>query len=334
MRKLNGAKPLGTRRPMLTASLLLAATAVLLPSGGKAQDLSGKHLVYIQGAKLPFYGAIACGVIKAAEANNVPYRVESPDTFTPTEQIPIVEAVVATKPDVILISPNDTTALIQPLREAKAKGIQVITVANSLAEDDFVTSRVTSDSEKNGATGADLLAKLLGDKGGKVVFLTYQPGGSAIVDARQRGFEARIKVYKNIQYLGAEVVGASYEDGARVANAVLSAHPDLAGAVGSFQFASVSMALSLRERGLVGKVALVGLDAGEEDVEQLKLGNEQGLVADAQRKQGEEGVLQAVNLLSGKPVDKMVTTDVRSFTSANDPDLKQFTYSSDCSAGK
>jgi ribose transport system substrate-binding protein len=334
MRKLHGAELLNAGRPVIAASLLLAATVLLSASEGATQELGGKRLVYIQGAKLPFYGAIACGVMKAAEANGIPYRVESPDNFTPTEQIPIVEAVAATKPDVILISPNDTTALVQPLREAKAKGIQVITVANSLAEDDFVASRITSDSEKNGATGADLLAKLIGDKGGKVVFLTYQPGGSAIVDARQKGFEARIKQYKNIEYLGPEILGASYEDGARVANAVLSAHPDLAGAVGSFQFASVSMALSLRERGLTGKVALVGLDAGEEDVEQLKLGNEQGLVADAQRKQGEEGVLQAVNLLSGKPVEKTITTDVRSFTSANDPDLKQFTYSSDCSMGK
>jgi ribose transport system substrate-binding protein len=118
MRKLQTAKPINVKTSAVLTSLLLAATVVFSPNAGRAQSLQDKHVVYIEGAKLPFYGAIACGVIKAAEANGLPYRVESPDTFTPTEQIPIVEAVVATKPDVILISPNDTTALIQPLREA------------------------------------------------------------------------------------------------------------------------------------------------------------------------------------------------------------------------
>ncbi|TIP55344.1 substrate-binding domain-containing protein, partial [Mesorhizobium sp.] len=51
----------------------------------------------------------------------------APD-FNPVTQVPVLDAVIAKKPDAILIAPTDKVQLVEPLRKAHDAGIPVITV--------------------------------------------------------------------------------------------------------------------------------------------------------------------------------------------------------------
>src|SRR5450759_4829882 len=60
----------------------------------------------------------------------------APSAFSPQTQIPILNAAIATHPNLILIAPTDKTALINPIRSAIKAGIPVITV------DTFITANI------------------------------------------------------------------------------------------------------------------------------------------------------------------------------------------------
>ena len=91
------------------------------------------ELTFIQGViGDEFYISMECGVQDAAaRARRVTVDVQGPDAFDATLQNPIIDAVVASGPDAILVAPNDVEASAGPLQRAQDAGIQVILVDTS-----------------------------------------------------------------------------------------------------------------------------------------------------------------------------------------------------------
>jgi ribose transport system substrate-binding protein len=261
------------------------------------------------------------------------YSVQYASTFAASAQIPLIDAAIAAHPSVLLVSAADPQALVAPLRQAAAQGIKVITVANSVAQVDFLTSVVQGLNRANGVETADLLAKLAAGRGGDVAYIGYTPGGSAITDARQAGFEAEIKKYPNLHLLTPVIVGAvDAATGASATNAILSAHPHLLGIVGSFVNVSDGMAQVLRERGVAGKVIALQMDADPTGVDYVRTGVLQGLLGETFRNEGQDAVQQAYNALTGKPVTKQVSSPPVVFTQANaaQPSMRQYITGNSC----
>ena len=65
-----------------------------------------------------------CGVEAEAAKLGVSVNTQGPQKFDPTLQKPILDSVVASKPDAILIAPTDVTAMQTPLAAAAAPGHQ------------------------------------------------------------------------------------------------------------------------------------------------------------------------------------------------------------------
>lgn len=322
------------RRVARTAPALLAVGAVLL-SACSVQEASGqdggtakpKRVVYVSGVKAGAYHPVACGMQEVAKRTGVELEVQEPDTFSPTAQIPLVNAAVASRPDALVISATDTKALVGPLKQAAAQGIKVFTVANSVADESFLSGTVVGENRQNGVLTADLLAKLTQGRSGDVAYIGYQRGGSAITDARQDGFESQLKRYPSLRYLGATVAnGIGDADGAAAANAILSAHPNLLAIVGSYLNVSLGMAQTLRERGLADKVVALQMDSDEKGVSLVRDGTLKGLVGERFREEGVLAMEQAVNAITGKPVQSRLTTEPVVFTqeNADDPKMAPF----------
>ena len=129
---------------MRTYKWLAAATAVLsltalTACGGNDDEAGGSDktggfkIALIPGvANDAYYGSVACGVQAAAKESGSTVEVQAPKSFSPTDQIPILQAVVAKKPDVIIIAPTDSKALYAPLKQATAQGIKVVLVDTTL----------------------------------------------------------------------------------------------------------------------------------------------------------------------------------------------------------
>jgi ribose transport system substrate-binding protein len=68
---------------------------------------------------------------------------------------------------------------------------------------------------------------------------------------------------------------------------------------------------------MLGKVKIIGFDAGPKQVQDLKSGLVQGLIAQKPAQIGALGVQQAVDALDKKPTKKKIATGFVSITKAN-----------------
>jgi ribose transport system substrate-binding protein len=90
---------------------------------------AGENITFIQGVKGDgFYITMNCGVKAAAKKAGAKVKTVGPEKFDATLQKPILDAVIASKPDAILIAPNDVKAMQKPLEKAKKAGIEVVLV--------------------------------------------------------------------------------------------------------------------------------------------------------------------------------------------------------------
>jgi ribose transport system substrate-binding protein len=297
--------------------------------GGTEQQYS---LTLIQGVKGDqFYVTMQCGAQEAAAAAGATLEVAAPDEFDASLQTPVVNAVVAKKPDAILIAPTDTQAMIPPLTQAKAAGIKLVFVDTTTENGaELAESEIASDNEEGGREAARSLAELTGGKG-SVLVINVKPGIST-TDARAKGFEEEIKKTPGLKYIGQEYSNDKPEVAASKTTAALAAHPDLVGIFGTNLFSAEGAATGLRSAGAAEKVKIVGFDAGPKQVEDLEQGIVQALIAQKPADIGKAGVEQAIAALKGEPVQKKIGTGFVVVTkeNMNDADVKPFLYKSSC----
>ncbi|MGF1663591.1 MAG: substrate-binding domain-containing protein, partial [Kineosporiaceae bacterium] len=93
------------------------------------------EVAFVQGvAGDEFYITMQCGIEAAAEDLGVTVTTQGPQEFDPTLQTPIVDSVVASAPDALLIAPTDITAMRRPIQAAIDAGIEVVLVDTTLED--------------------------------------------------------------------------------------------------------------------------------------------------------------------------------------------------------
>jgi ribose transport system substrate-binding protein len=312
----------------------LAACSSSGSTGSSASPGSSKSVkvTFVQGvAGDPFYETMACGAKAEAAKDNVELTVQGAKNWDVSLQIPLLNSVIAAKPDALFIAPNDSSALVQPLKQATAANIKVVLVDTTLSDTSFVASAIASDNVKGGAAAADALAKLVGEKG-PVLLVGGQPGVST-AEARQKGFEDGLKKYPNITYLGNVFTSNGVAKISQLVSAQLAAHPDLAGIFALSTDQSEGANNAVKAAGKAGQVKLVGFDAGPAQVEQLRNGVVQALVAQQPAQIGADGVQQAAAAVRGESVQKQIGTDSTIITKDNvdDPTVSKYLYTTTCS---
>ena len=145
----------------------------------------------------------------------------------------MLDAVIARKPDALLIAPTDKVQLIEPLRGAFNAGIPVITVDTYIGggvyqtgsgNADFPLSYIASNNMLGGQMAARALAKAIGGKG-KVYVSNVQPGVST-TDEREEGFIAEMKKdYPGITVLNTQFNDDDANKAASQAQSVLARNP-------------------------------------------------------------------------------------------------------------
>jgi ribose transport system substrate-binding protein len=274
-----------------------------------------------------FYLTMNCGAQAEAKAKGVSLNFQGPDQFDAAQQTPIVNSVAAKKPDAVLIAPTDTKALYAPIKQLATNGSKVVLVDTTLDDPSMAVSQIASNNEKGGEAAAQELTKLIGGKG-KVLVVNVQPGVST-TDARAKGFETGAKA-AGLNYIGQQYDNDDPAKAASIVNAELSKNPDLAGIFATNLFSAEGAATALKQAGKLGKVKIVGFDAGPKQVQDLKAGLVQALIAQRPAEIGKDGVDQALNALQGKPTTKQIGTDFAIITKDNLAQNQAALYKSTC----
>jgi ribose transport system substrate-binding protein len=299
-------------------------------TSGGAGASGGKNITLMVGVKGdPFYVSMQCGAQEAATAAGAKLSVQGPDKFDATLQNPMLDAVASSKPDALLVAPNDVKASAPPLKRIQDAGTKVVLVDTIVTDPTIGVSRIATDNNLGGQKAAEALQQL-GAKG-KVLVISTDPGVSS-VDARVDGFKTKaaelgFKLAGDTQYSHNQASTA-----AQVISAALARNPDLAGVFATNLFTAQGVATGVKQAGKSGKVKIVGFDAGPDQIKQLEAGDVQALVAQKPFDIGKQGVEQALNALSGKPVTKSIETESLIVTKENmtQPDVSKYIYKSDC----
>lgn len=143
-----------------------------------------------------------------------------------SKQIANLEDLIAQEVDVIITTPNDTTALNATLQEAMDAGIKVILLAATI-DGDCYDSLITVDEVEFGRVGAEWLVEQLGGEG-KIVCLNGISGLSTS-EQRYSGAKEVFDANPGIEVLAVEDAGWDYATGKTVMSDLLAAYPEIDG---------------------------------------------------------------------------------------------------------
>ncbi|MFC9998718.1 ABC transporter substrate-binding protein [Nocardia sp. NPDC127526] len=320
-------------RAAVLAGVMVTAAALVTGCGGSVSNSGGgdaKKLVLIPGvANEPFYISMQCGAEARAEQLGYSLDTQAPTQFDASLQTPIVTGVIANKPGAILIAPTHASAMASPISQAKNSGIKVIEVDTALEDTSIALSSIASDNVAGGELAAQTLSKLVGGNGSVLVINTK--AGTSTTDQRAQGFEDELKRnHPGLVSLGVQYNNNEAAQAASIVTATLAAHPDLVGIFATNLSSAEGAATGLRNAGKLGQVKVVGFDASPKQVQDLKDGTVQALIAQNPGDIGKQGVDQAVAALEGKPVTRTIQTDMIAITQENLSSNEQYFYKSGC----
>jgi ABC-type sugar transport system substrate-binding protein len=278
-----------------------------------------------------FYVTMECGAEAEAKALGVTLTVNGPADFSASEQAPILNAVAVSKPDALIVAPTDTKALNPELSRISAEGVKIVFVDTTTTDPSIAVSHITSDNTGGGKLAADSLAAQIGDKG-TVALITVNPGIST-TDARIAGFDAEIKAkYPNITVLPVQYDNDSAATAASQIEGDIAAHPNLSGVFATNVLSAQGVETGVQHAGASGRVKVATFDAEPQQIAALKAGTIQLAVAQSPYLEGQDGVEQAVDALSGKPVTANIGTPLVAITpqNVNSASVQKNIYVSSC----
>ena len=298
-------------------ALSLGVVAGLSLGMAPGANAAGEKIAFIQGVMGDgFYITMGCGVNAQAKKMGATVTTNGPAKFDATLQKPILEAVVATNPDAILIAPNDKVAMQKPLEAAAKKGIKIVLVDTTVNNPSFAVSEISSNNYKGGQQAFAAIAQLA-PQGGPVLAMGVKPGIST-TDERDRGFAEAVAASGGKYTLVSQEYSLNEPAvAAQLTTAAIAKTPGLVGVFASNLFSAEGVATGVKQAGKEGQIKVVSFDAGPDQVKALKAGTVQALIAQQPYQIGVAGVQQAMYALTGKKTTKKITTGFTIITQAN-----------------
>ncbi|TIT97393.1 MAG: sugar ABC transporter substrate-binding protein, partial [Mesorhizobium sp.] len=283
-----------------------------------------------------FYITMRKGAQAAADALGVNLVFQGAPEFNPVTQVPVLDAVIAKKPDAILIAPTDKVQLVEPLRKANDAGIPVITVDTFIGtgtyqtgagDADFPLAYIASDNVLGGEIAARALATAIGDKG-KVYVSNVKPGIST-TDQREEGFKKEMAKHPGITVLETQFNDDDANKAASQLQAVFARNPDLVGVFGANLFSALGAANGVKQAGQTGTVKVVAFDAPTSIVDNINTGLVDVAIAQHPAEIGYFGVVSAYAHLTGHSIPVSIGTGFTIMDKSNiaDPNISKYLYS-------
>ena len=287
-----------------------------------------------------YWEAVHSGAQKAADEEGVEIQWTGPASETEhVQQGNMVDNMVNSKVDGIVIAPTNVDALVRPVESAVARGVPVVLIDSTL-HSDKPSSVITTDNYAAGSQAAEALIAAMGTThkfGGKVIMLRFLEG-SGSTEAREKGFADRIAREPGLTLSDQTYTkgAGTTTDAASTADALLRRNmsPDNVlqadGIFGSNQQCATGMLdtiVKFKAQGDTITAPFVGFDSSEELLGGVRDGKIAALVVQDPAKMGYLGVKTMVKLLKGEPVDAKIATATVTVTKANidDPAIKAVT---------
>lgn len=238
-------------RPVIAAAVLFGANAF-------AADL--RVAMVVKNLGNGFFDAARDGGREAAkEIGNIELIYTGPTTPTAEGQIDIINSLIAQHVDAIVISANDSDALVPICKRATSRGITVLSFDSGVAKEGRIFQINPSAPELIGRKQIEMVSKTLNGKGEiAILSATAQATNQNIWIAEMK------KVLAEPKYSGLKLVDVAYGDDQsdksyREAVGLFRKHPNLKGIIAPTTVGITASAKAVTDQNLVGKVFVTGL---------------------------------------------------------------------------
>jgi ribose transport system substrate-binding protein len=290
----------------MTVLALAAALAIAFAYRGASGPALGKEKVIAifktPGTTNAFWASVEEGVKSGATDFEFDVSIRAPrDEIYVDEQIQIMRGAISEHPAAIVLAAGDFHRLVEPVQEAKAKGIKVVCVDSFIESEDADAKVGTDNFEAGQKCGAALLRHLAsrsqGGSAPRIAVMSYVQGSSTAM-GRESGLLAALGSK-------AVIVGTSYSSSEielahRQAKEVLAREPKLAGIAALNLPTTMGAAQALAESGREGQVVLVCFDNSPEVMRLIERGVIQDAIVQKPFNMGYISMQTLRDLLAGK----------------------------------
>jgi len=229
---------------------------------------------------LPYFSSCAEGALEAAkQLGNIELIYDGPTDGSPEKAASMIEKWALRGVDVIAVSPNDPNVLAPAMKEARKKGVHIITWdADGVADArEFFVNQATA--REIGYALVDTMAKDLGgsEPEGEVAIIT-----ATLTAANQNEWmkymRERLPTYPKLKLVAVKPSNEDQKLAFQVAQDLMKAYPNLRGlfAISSVAFPGAAEAVKQSDR--KGKVLVTGLSTPNDMREYVKDGTVNSVV--------------------------------------------------------
>lgn len=266
----------------------------------------------------PFFVAVKEGAEARAKELGAELIVTDAQNNVGT-QLKDVESMIQQKPDVIILDPADSDAIVAAVESANKAKIPVLTIDRK-SNGGEVVAHIGFDAVEAGKLAGEWLTKELNGQG-NVVEITGIMGTNVAQD-RSKGFNEVIKKYSGIKVVAKQTANFDRGEALKVMENILQANPKIDGVYAANDEMAIGAAQAIEAAGLIGKVKIVGTDDIDPMKELIRAGKVQATVANPPFFLGKDAVSAAKDLIDGKKLEKDVILKATMVTKENVDQVK------------
>ena len=299
-------------------------------ASGDTSKASGNEKIKIEiiskGYQHEFWRTVELGAKKAGEDLGAEVNFIGPEKESEVgKQVGMVENAINKKVSAIGIAALDANALEPVIKKAIDAKIPVVSFDSDI-KGEITASFVATDNIAAGELAGEELAKRIGGKG-KVAIVAHNAGTSTAID-REVGFKKAMAKYPDIQVLNTQFSDGDKSKALSITLDIINANPDIKGIFGTNEGAAYGVAKGIEEKGLAGKVIVIGFDSSEDMVKFIEKGIATGTVIQDPYRMGYETVKQLYSLIKGEKVEKRIDTGANfvSKENLNNEDIQKLLF--------
>ena len=252
-------------------------------------------------AGIPYFTTMQWGAMDAAKDYNVELNWTGPAEWDFTKQMPYLDGVLATNPNALMLVPTDSSAMIAYVEKWMSEGLPVICTDAVLKEHVDLVG-YNSNPYEGGATAARMFFEMNGPNG---VYLPVSTNPGAYgANLRVQGF---IETIKELDPQGTvlETVFPKNDanKAAELVSAAITGNPDMSGIFVATSAPASGAASAVIEAGQSGKIKIAAFDADPQQVEDLKSGVYDILIAQNPYQMGYDAIMNLAKYVRGELTD-------------------------------
>ncbi len=317
---------------LLLALVLTACGAEVRESGGGqggGGDVSGpiRLAVVPKAVGFDFWEQVRIGAQCAAnETEGAPVEIQWDGVTAETNvsgQVDLLTNFTTQGVEGLVYAATDAKVLADVSQTALDQGLTVVNVDSGTDPQPSQVPVVATDNVAAAEDATEYLVEQLGEEGGEVAFIPFQPG-TETNDTRTEGFKNVLEENPQVELVAEQSSESDQNVALEVTENILTANPNLDAIYAANEPGVLGAAEAVRRAGKVGDITIVGWDTAPDEVAAVEEGVVSALIAQNPFRMGYDGTNLAVGAIRGEGELEDIDTGATLVTQDNldDPDVQ------------